>query len=163
MRFTALAATALVLGLATGCSGHGESPSAALGAVRSPQGESTDHTNLPASVDWHRGAPPGAVPTREDGTTKPLAASWVVDGSRIQITVWGSGSCPAAGSSASVAGNGTSVTLVLRSYPTSRPCTADVQPTTSIVTLPDGAHVAKRVRVIVTGPAGSEWSIPLDR
>jgi hypothetical protein len=29
--------------------------------------------------------------------------------------------------------------------------------------LPDGAHVAERVRVVVTGPAEREWSIALDR
>ena len=103
------------------------------------------------------------MPTHEDGTIKPVAASWVVVGSQMQITVWGSGSCPAAGSSASVADDGTSVALELRSYPAGRPCTADVRPTTSIVTLPDGAQVAKRVKVVVTGPAGFEWGIPLGR
>lgn len=167
MRRIALTVTALVFGLATGCTDHDapssgtSGPPGPIGAARSPQGQATHQASLPARVAWYRGAPDGAEPAREDGTVTPVAASWLVDGSQVQVTVWGSGSCPAVGSHASVANDGTSVALTLRSY--TRPCTSDVQPATSIVTLPGGAHVAEQVRVVVTGPAEREWSIALDR
>lgn len=76
MRCTALAAIALLLGIVTGSAEQRESTSVPLGT--SPQGQNADPSNLPATVDWHRGAPPGAVPTREKGTLKPVAASWVL-------------------------------------------------------------------------------------
>lgn len=159
MRISALVVTALVLSVATACAGDSQATSAARGT--SPRARNADRTELPAEVEWRGRAADGAVPRPENGTLKPIAASWVAGGSQLQIIVWGSGSCPAAGASASVAVDGSEVVLVLRSYPASRSCTGDVRPTTSLVTLPDGVQAAKRVTVVVQTPAGFEWSLLL--
>jgi len=158
MKQTALATTALVLGLATGRTG--ESPH--VPSTTPPAVSGSEH-GMSAEVDWHMGAPSGAEPMRARGRLVPVAASWVPGASRLQITVWGSGSCPAVGSGALISEDGSTVRLSLRSYPADQPCTADVRPATSVVTVPPPAALAKRTKVVVADSAGNRWSISVKR
>ena len=109
---------------------------------------SADTPRAEASVEWYRGAPEGARPMQRT----PVAASTLHDGSAIQITVWGSSSCPAAGSRAFLSGDRRSVTLILRSY--HRPCTDDVSPTTSVVKFADDIEFTDVRCVIVRRDVG---------
>jgi hypothetical protein len=155
MRITALATTALALGLATGCtgqSGRDTTPPVGLG-----------HDDLSAQVNWHVGPPVASEPMRERGRSHAFAASWVSGAARLLVTVWGSGSCPSVASSALVSPDGRTVRLSLRSYPADRPCTADFAPGTSVVTMPSGITPAKRTRVVLADPAGKRWSILVKR
>src|SRR5262245_27512206 len=103
-----------------------------------------------ATVEWYRGAPDGANPMQRT----PVSVSRLADGSAMQITVWGSSSCPPAGTRALLSEDRRSVTLILRSY--HRPCTTDVSPTTSVVRFADDAESSGIRRIIVkqhVGPA----------
>ena len=83
----------------------------------------------------------------------PTTASWLHHHPRIQITVWGSGSCPAVGDHARYANDGTSLTLTLRTYPPGRPCTTDVAPATTVLPVPRLARGADEFQVMVEGAA----------
>lgn len=159
MKRVALAVTAAVMiGLTTGCVGESVH-------VASGDPSARPRHDLPATVAWHVGAPLGAHPTRERGASVvPVAASWdPAAAARLRVTVWGSGTCPPAGSEARVSEDGTSLHMSLRSNAANRGCTVDVRPATSVVTLPSGAALAQRTRIVVTDSAGKRWSVDVSR
>jgi hypothetical protein len=158
MRLIAVAAIAVVVGVATaGCAGE---PTRAT-AQGASAGSAHD---LPAEVTSHMGAPVGTAPTREHGRLVGVAASWDPSAAaRLRITVWGSGTCPSVGASASVAEDGATVRMAVRSYPANQGCTLDLRPATSVVTLPPGAELARRTNVVVTDSAGNRWSVVVQR
>lgn len=156
MKQTALAALIFLLALTMGCTDKSSRDTSAAPKPR-PEGSN----QLPPKVDWHRGAPAGAEPTRERDRIVPLTASWVTGAPQLQVRLWGSGSCPPVGSSASVSEDGRKLHLLLRSYPGERPCTADVRPATSVVTLHSRAVLAKRATVVDSN--GREWHVDVRR
>jgi hypothetical protein len=99
-----------------------------------------------------RGGPPGAPNLPAGG--KPYAVV-VTDLRRLELTTWGSGSCPAVPVAWSPAGTGRLAVSV--STGGGGPCTADYGPTTSTVPLPASAgdlSLIRRVTVTdVTDPA----------
>jgi hypothetical protein len=98
-----------------------------------------------AIADWYRGAPREVSPIRG----VPVAVAWLADDSAIQVTVWGSGSCPPVGKRAVLSGDNASVTMILRSY--DGVCTDDLAPATSVVTLPENLPPGDVRHVVVEG------------
>jgi hypothetical protein len=83
----------------------------------------------------------------------PAIASWLHHHRRIQITVWGSGSCPAVGDHARYANDGNSLRLTRRTYVPGRPCTTDVAPATTVLPVPRFVRGVEEFKVIVEGGA----------
>jgi hypothetical protein len=104
-------------------------------------------------VSRYAGAPNGAEPSRRGGRIVPATASWLDHYRRIQITVWGSGSCPAVGDHARYANDGNTLTLTLRIYPPGRQCTTDVAPATTVLPVPRCVRGADEFKVTVQGGA----------
>lgn len=67
---------------------------------------------------------------------EPGHASAVWRGATIELTLWGSGSCPAV-PVALVVRDPTTVEITVSADYGQRPCTADMVPTTSVLDLPD--------------------------
>ncbi|HET7690094.1 MAG TPA: hypothetical protein VFK41_06935 [Nocardioidaceae bacterium] len=116
-------------------------------------------------VSWYAGMPRGAEPvTGEDGQITPMAVSWAESESKIQVTVWGSGSCPTVAETASVSDSGDRVILVEGSQGDESegiPCTADVAPATSVVDVPQSVAEATKVHVIFRAANGAEFVLVL--
>jgi hypothetical protein len=143
---------------------------AGCGSDDAPNGDPTrnghrESTSQSVPVSWYAGMPRGAAPAiSEDGRVTPMAASWVKGRSQIQVTVWGSNSCPSVAESASVSDSGNAVTLVEQRHGDEGediPCTADVAPATSIVDVPQRVVEATKVRVIFMAANGAEFVLLL--
>ncbi len=96
-------------------------------------------------VRSYRGIPPG-VPGLGDGGRVRDDAVWATAG-RMAVMTWGSGSCPGLPWSLAVPQrNLLRITIVA---PDSGPCTADLAPTTSIITTPAALDVSQSVTVTI--------------
>jgi hypothetical protein len=109
-------------------------------------------------VTHYRGVPPGTA------TARPLPRSGVNatwrDG-RLEITTWGSGSCPGVPTRVRVRGQHAVEVTISADY--SGACTADLGPTTSVIEVPPGIAATGPLTVTVRGADRSPVAIPVPR
>lgn len=99
-------------------------------------------------------APEAETPEIVEETTGPesddefeVEAAWLDNGRMAGIVTWGSSSClPVAGD---ITGDGQTVTVVMEEPNADQPCTADLAPRATLVTLPEGVDPTRDVEFIV--------------
>jgi hypothetical protein len=110
------------------------------------------------AVTHYRGLPPGATPPRPFPSLG-VDAGWRAG--RLDVTTWGSGSCPAVPTR--VRARGTHAVEVTISADYSGACTADMAPTTFVVEPPSGIAAAGPLTVMVRGKERDPVTITVPR
>ncbi|HEU5155694.1 MAG TPA: hypothetical protein VFU43_01775 [Streptosporangiaceae bacterium] len=108
------------------------------------------------AVTHYRGLPPGVAPAQ---LSTGVNAVWRAG--RLEITTWGSGSCP--GVPTGLRARGAHALEVTISDDYSGACTADLAPTTSVIEVPDGIASAGPLAVTVRGKGRSPINITVPR
>jgi hypothetical protein len=110
------------------------------------------------AVTHYRGLPPGTAPSRPVPSIG-VNATWR-DG-RLDITTWGSGSCPGVPTRARARGEHAVEVTISADY--NGVCTADMAPTTSVIELPDGLAATGPLSVMVRGKGRGPVTITVPR
>lgn len=110
------------------------------------------------AVTQYRGFPSGAPPARPSASND-VSVAWL-DG-RLDITTWGSGSCPAVPTRLRTRGEHAVEVTISADY--SGACTADLSATTSVVELPSGVAAVGPLTVTVRGKGRHPLTVTLPR
>jgi hypothetical protein len=110
------------------------------------------------AVTHYRGLPSGATPA---GPFPAIGVNAAWRAGRLDITTWGSGSCPGVPTRARARGAHAVEVTISADY--SGACTADMAPTTSVVELPGGIAAAGPLTVLVRGKDRSLVTITVPR